>query len=83
MPKNKRRKAQQRSLLRKVVVSGVIGVVLILGTLPMMIGVDIPGWPMFLHNAWLQLVLATPVYFGVVRLSSWVHGKRLRIALPI
>ncbi|MEO0376218.1 MAG: heavy metal translocating P-type ATPase, partial [Cyanobacteria bacterium P01_A01_bin.17] len=57
------RKAQQQSLLYKVIVSGAIGIVLILGTLPMMLGVEIPGWPMFLHNAWLQLVLATPVLF--------------------
>ena len=57
------RKAQQKALLTKTVVSGVVGLVLILGTLPMMLGVDIPGWPMFLHNRWLQLVLATPVLF--------------------
>lgn len=57
------RKAQQKALLLKTVVSGVVGIVLILGTLPMMLGVDIPGWPMFLHNRWLQLVLATPVLF--------------------
>ncbi|MEO1619903.1 MAG: heavy metal translocating P-type ATPase [Cyanobacteria bacterium J06632_3] len=55
--------AQQRSLLKKVVVSGAIALVLVLGTLPMMLGIPIPGWPMFLHNAWLQLVLATPVLF--------------------
>ena len=57
------RKAQQKALLTKTVISGVIGVVLILGTLPIMLGIDIPGWPMFLHNPWLQLVLATPVLF--------------------
>ena len=57
------RKAEQRSLLYKVIISGAIGSALILGTLPMMIGIEIPGWPMFLHNAWLQLVLATPVLF--------------------
>ncbi len=57
------RKMQQRSLLTKVIVSGTIGLVLILGTLPMMLGVAIPGWPMFLHNPWLQLVFATPVLF--------------------
>ncbi len=57
------RKAQQRDLLNKVLVSGVIGIVLVLGTLPVMLGVDIPGWPMFLHNSWLQLILATPVLF--------------------
>ena len=57
------KKAQQKALLTKTVVSGVVGLLLILGTLPMMLGVDIPGWPMFLHNRWLQLVLATPVLF--------------------
>ncbi|MGB3789155.1 MAG: heavy metal translocating P-type ATPase [Phormidesmis sp.] len=57
------RKSQQKALLTKTVISGVIGGVLILGTLPMMLGVEIPGWPMFLHNPWLQLVLATPVLF--------------------
>ena len=57
------RKSQQRSLLHKTLISGIIGVVLIIGTLPMMLGTEIPGWPMFLHNRWLQLVLATPVLF--------------------
>ncbi|PZO11140.1 MAG: cation-transporting ATPase PacS [Leptolyngbya foveolarum] len=57
------RKSQQRSLLTKTVISGVVGAVLILGTLPMMLGIDIPGWPMFLHNPWLQFILATPVLF--------------------
>ncbi len=59
----KARKAQQRALLTKVVASGAVGLVLVLGTLPVMLGIDIPGWPMFLHNRWLQLVLATPVLF--------------------
>ncbi|MEL6605811.1 MAG: heavy metal translocating P-type ATPase [Cyanobacteria bacterium J06614_10] len=57
------RKAQQRSLLRKVIISGAVGAMLMFGMLPMMMGVDVPGWPMFLHNAWFQLVLATPVLF--------------------
>ena len=57
------RAAEQQSLLAKTVVSGIVGAALILGTLPMMLGIDIPGWPMFLHNKWLQLALATPVLF--------------------
>ena len=57
------RQAQQKALLTKTVVSGVIGAVLILGTLPTMLGINIPGWPMFLHNQWLQFILATPVLF--------------------
>ncbi|MEM9088169.1 MAG: heavy metal translocating P-type ATPase [Cyanobacteria bacterium P01_F01_bin.53] len=54
-------KASQKTLLVKTIVSSLIGAMLILGTLPMMLGVAIPGWPMFLHDPWLQLILATPV----------------------
>ncbi len=59
----KERQWERRSLLNKVIISSVIGFVLILGTLPMMLGVNIPRWPMFLHNAWLQFILSTPVLF--------------------
>ncbi|MFG6095915.1 heavy metal translocating P-type ATPase [Leptothoe sp. ISB3NOV94-8A] len=55
--------AEQRARLLRVVVSGMIGIVLMFGTMPAMLGIHIPGWPMFLHNAWLQLVLSTPVLF--------------------
>lgn len=57
------RQQQQRSLWLRVVVSGIVGIVLIVGSMPAMLGIHIPGWPMFLHNAWLQLVLSTPVLF--------------------
>ena len=57
------RQQQQRSLLSRVVVSSIVGIVLIVGSMPAMLGIHIPGWPMFLHNAWLQLVLSTPVLF--------------------
>jgi Cu+-exporting ATPase len=52
-----------RYLLRKVVVGGVISVVLLIGSLPMMTGLALPLIPMWLHNSWLQFVLATPVLF--------------------
>ncbi|MEM9265673.1 MAG: heavy metal translocating P-type ATPase [Cyanobacteria bacterium P01_F01_bin.13] len=57
------RRQQQRALLSRVVVSGIVGIVLIVGSLPAMLGISIPGWPMVLHNAWVQLVLSTPVLF--------------------
>ncbi len=59
----KEQQIEQRSLLNKVIISSSISFVLILGTLPMMLGINIPNWPMFLHNAWLQLILSTPVLF--------------------
>lgn len=54
---------ESRLLLRKVVVGGVIGVVLVIGSLPMMTGLHLPFIPVWLHNPWVQLVLATPVLF--------------------
>ena len=57
------RQQQQRSLRSRVVVSNIIGIVLIVGSMPVMLGIHIPGWPMFLHNFWLQLVVSTPVLF--------------------
>ena len=57
------RKVRQRNLFIKVITSGTVGIVLLFGTLPMMLGINIPGWPMFLHNSWLQLILSTPVLF--------------------
>jgi len=55
---------QAQKLLRiKLIDSGIVSAVLVIGSLPMMLGIKIPHWPTFLHNAWLQLVLATPVLF--------------------
>ena len=54
---------ESRLLLRKVVVGGVIGVVLVIGSLPMMTGLHLPFIPVWLHNPWVQLVLTTPVLF--------------------
>ncbi|MEM1255398.1 MAG: heavy metal translocating P-type ATPase [Cyanobacteria bacterium P01_H01_bin.21] len=54
---------QRQALLSRVVVSNMIGATLIVGTMPVMLGMHIPGWPMVLHNAWVQLALSTPVLF--------------------
>ena len=57
------RKAESRDLMRKVVVGGIISVILIVGSLPMMTGIELPFIPAWLHNAWLQLALTAPVQF--------------------
>ncbi|BAY63572.1 cation-transporting ATPase [Calothrix brevissima NIES-22] len=54
---------ESRYLLRKVIVAGVIGAVLVIGSLPMMLGLNLPLIPTWLHNSWVQLVLTTPVLF--------------------
>ncbi|MDF5713984.1 MAG: heavy metal translocating P-type ATPase [Rhizonema sp. NSF051] len=57
------RLAETRSLIRKVVVGAVISIVLIGGSLPAMLGINLPWIPTWLHNPWFQLVLSAPVQF--------------------
>jgi P-type Cu+ transporter len=57
------RQAENRQLTRKVWISGIMSVILVIGSLPMMTGLPIPFIPVWMHNSWLQLVLTTPVLF--------------------
>ncbi len=57
------RQAENQKLTRRVWVSGVISVVLVIGSLPAMTGLPIPFIPMWLHDPWFQLVLTAPVLF--------------------
>ncbi|AFY35873.1 heavy metal translocating P-type ATPase [Calothrix sp. PCC 7507] len=65
------RLAAQRQLTLKVMVGGVISILLFLGSLPMMTGLNIPFIPAFLHHPWLQLALTIPVQF-------WCGGSFFR-----
>ncbi|MGB0560454.1 MAG: heavy metal translocating P-type ATPase [Spirulinaceae cyanobacterium] len=62
-PDQAARQAKQRELTRKLAVGGMVSIILVVGTLPMMLGIPIPWIPDWFHNAWLQLVLSTPVMF--------------------
>jgi Cu+-exporting ATPase len=57
------RQAHQAQLLRRVIVGAIISIILVVGHLPMMLGMHLPLIPPILHNAWFQLVLAIPVMF--------------------
>ena len=73
------RLAQSRDLTRRVWVGGAIGILLIIGSLPMMTGLSLPLIPMWLHNPWLQLVLTAPVQFWCGRsfyINAWKAFKR-------
>jgi len=52
---------ETQDLTRKVAVGGVISLILVIGSLPMMTGVHIPFIPAWLHNAWFQLIMALPI----------------------
>ena len=73
------RKAESRDLIRKMIVGGVISVVLIIGSLPMMLGLNSPLIPAWLHNPWLQLILTAPVQFWCgyrFYVGAWKAFKR-------
>ncbi|BAY86082.1 cation-transporting ATPase [Calothrix parasitica NIES-267] len=57
------REAESRDLKRKVIVGGVISLILVFGSLPMMTGLELSFIPAWLHNPWLQLTLTAPVQF--------------------
>ena len=57
------RRAKQRLLRLKVINCGLSSVLLVVGSLPMMLGISIERWPAFLLNPYWQLLLATPVMF--------------------
>lgn len=73
------RMAESRNLIRKVVVGGVISVLLVVGSLPMMTGLNLPWSIAWLHNPWFQLALTAPVQFWCgysFYINSWKALKR-------
>ena len=73
------RGAERRALTRDVWVGGIISVILIVGSLPMMMGLSLPIIPAWLHNPWFQAVLTAPVQFWVGRrfyVNAWKALKR-------
>ncbi|KYC36803.1 cation-transporting ATPase PacS [Scytonema hofmannii PCC 7110] len=70
---------ESRDLMRKVTVGGIISIVLLIGSLPMMTGLHLPFIPMWLHNPWVQLILTTPVQFWCgysFYINAWKALKR-------
>ena len=57
----KSRLAETQDLTHKVWIGGAIGIILVIGSLPMMTGLQIPLIPKWLHNPWFQLAIALPV----------------------
>jgi Cu+-exporting ATPase len=57
------RKAEQQHLLRKLALSSVLSVLLIAGTIPAITGLSSHPILNWLHNPWVQLLLASPVQF--------------------
>ncbi|AMA09897.1 heavy metal translocating P-type ATPase [Picosynechococcus sp. PCC 73109] len=62
LDQQERERAQQlRKLAHKVWLAGALSAVLVVGSLPMMLGTEIPGIAHWWHNPWLQWALTTPI----------------------
>jgi len=73
------RQAENRDLTRKVWVGGIISIILLVGSLPAMLGLSIPFIPGWLHNFWFQAVLTAPVQFWCGKtfyVNGWKALKR-------
>ncbi|MGL4375402.1 MAG: copper-translocating P-type ATPase, partial [Microcoleaceae cyanobacterium] len=53
----------QKELTQKVIISGIFSSLLVIGSLPMMLGLHLPFIPMWLHDPVMQLIFTTPVIF--------------------
>ncbi|WP_421656381.1 heavy metal translocating P-type ATPase [Leptothermofonsia sp. ETS-13] len=73
------RQAENRDLTRKVWVGGSISIILLVGSLPAMVGIPIPFIPGWLHHFWLQAVLTAPIQFWCGKtfyINGWKAFKR-------
>jgi P-type Cu+ transporter len=73
------RQQESHDLRQKVTVGGIVSIVLVIGSLPMMTGLHLPLIPAWLHNPWVQLVLTTPVQFWCGKsfyINTWKAFKR-------
>ncbi len=73
------RQAENQDLTRKVWIGGIISTILLVGSLPAMLGLPIPFIPAWLHDFWLQAVLTAPVQFWCGRafyVNGWKALKR-------
>lgn len=59
------RQAEQLDLKRKILLSGVLSVLLVVGAIRTMTGMSVHPILDWLHNPWVQLLLASPVQFWV------------------
>lgn len=72
-------RAENQDLTRKVWVGGVISIILLVGSLPTMLGLPIPLIPGWLHNFWFQAMLTAPVQFWCGKtfyVNAWKALKR-------
>jgi P-type Cu+ transporter len=72
-------RSETRRLSQKVWVGAAISILLVVGSVPVMTGIQLPFVPMWLHNGWLQAALTAPVQFWCGKsfyTNAWKALKR-------
>ena len=59
----RRQSRETNELARKVAVASILSGIIVIGSIPMMTGLNLPIIPMWLHNSWVQLALTIPIQF--------------------
>ena len=70
---------ESRQLFRKIWFSGIVSIILVMGSFSAMTGLPIAFIPMWLHNPWLQFALTTPVLVwagSAFFINAWKAVKR-------
>ncbi|MCT7950330.1 heavy metal translocating P-type ATPase [Ancylothrix sp. C2] len=79
-----KRLAESQELLKKLWFGGIISVILVVGSLPAMLGLHLPFIPGWLHDPMLQLVLSLPVQFWCGKafyVNAWKALKRRKATM--
>jgi P-type Cu+ transporter len=59
----RRQSRETNELAKKVAVASILSGIIVIGSLPMMTGLNLPFIPIWLHHAWVQLALTIPIQF--------------------
>ncbi|MEA5421056.1 heavy metal translocating P-type ATPase [Spirulina sp. CCNP1310] len=81
LPNDDPETTQGQQLRAKLTLGIIASSILMIGGLPMMTGLHLPGWPMWLHHPYLQLLLTTPIMVWVGQsffIGAWQAARHRR-----
>jgi P-type Cu+ transporter len=59
----RRQSRETNELAKKVAIASILSGIIVIGSLSMMTGLNLPFIPIWLHNSWVQLALTIPIQF--------------------
>ncbi len=81
LPNDDPETTEGEQLRAKLILGLIVSSIIMIGGLPMMTGIHLPGWPMWLHHPYLQLVLTTPIMVWVGQsffIGAWQAARHRR-----